>query len=715
MDAVAAEMATTLVRTSGSPVVTEAKDFSTSVLDINGEQIGFSGWVALHFVTAVPAREAVLRNYDVADIRPGDGFIANDPHTAGALHQGDIGIVMPYFADGELIAWGFVNEHVLDIGGGGTSGYAPEARDCFGEALRFPGVRIIRDGRILRDWELFFEQNVRVPGPVLNDIRSMIAAHNTGQMRISQLHGDYGAEDFDMLNAVNKDLTETMVRGRLARLPDGVYSARNWVEYDGHGEAKLYELGVELTIDGDTAVFRYWGDPQVDAFINATRSVAVGQTLTTLLCELLWDVPVNAGLWRPFTFDLGPVGTIVNAVAPAPTTQGHMETGMRINKIVSNLLAQAMSLADDPGIRSRTCAQPGNGVTSTTLSGVDKRTGQRTVMYPMSPPKCMGGPAQTGSDGLDTYGSQPAVGGSVPAVEMEELSSPVMVLWRKLIANSAGAGFRTGGRGLSTALTIVGADELTGTGFNSVAEVVPGGFAGGMPAGASHYTVLRDSNVPQLLAAGQLPGPANLSGRDARLPAKVGSLTVSEWDTFVFTTCGGGGLGDPLLRSEADIASDVANGRLTTQAAADVYGVVLSVNGSVDEHATHAARLQQRTARLGGPPSAESAPSEQSGIPLTSSVTVGVALRDGYWYCGVCQSRLNECGENYRLETTNREEDAAEHYEHLGMQIRPRPEEEPQVVIRSHFCPHCGYALSVDISLQGEPTLAAPRLVSPAK
>ena len=47
------EMAITLMRTSGSPVVTEALDFSTCILDKNVEQLAFAGFVTFHISTAI--------------------------------------------------------------------------------------------------------------------------------------------------------------------------------------------------------------------------------------------------------------------------------------------------------------------------------------------------------------------------------------------------------------------------------------------------------------------------------------------------------------------------------------------------------------------------------------------------------------------------------------------------------------------------------------
>src|SRR6266567_2208726 len=77
-------------------------------------EMAFSGYVTFHISTAVLGVEAVLRHMPVEEIHPGDGFMCNDPHTSGAIHQGDVGVVMPFFHDDQLVGWGYVNEHVLD-------------------------------------------------------------------------------------------------------------------------------------------------------------------------------------------------------------------------------------------------------------------------------------------------------------------------------------------------------------------------------------------------------------------------------------------------------------------------------------------------------------------------------------------------------------------------------------------------------------------------
>jgi N-methylhydantoinase B len=705
MEQVAREMGITLVRTSGSPVVTDAKDLSCTILDENHEQIGFSGYVSFHVATSVLAVEAILRNYELEDIRPGDAFIANDPHNSGAIHQGDVGIVMPYFIADELVGWGYVNEHLLDVGGSSVSGFAPEAKDVFSEALRFPGVRIVRDHQLSSDWELFIAGNVRAPVPVINDIRSMIAALHTGEDRYLKALEEYGLDRHREYCAINKQLSEQMIRNRIELLPDGVYRATEWVEYDGQGIDELHEFTLELTIAGDEIKFAYRGVPQVPAYINGAVPAMLGQTMTTIQMMFLYDVPVNAGLWPAFEFDLGPQGTIVNSVPPAPVSQSHIETGMRVNRIVANLLSQAMALSPSPEVRARVCGEPNNGTCCFVAAGTERGSGRPTVIFPVSPAGPLGGPAQTVVDGLDTYSTQCSPGFNMPSVETDESTGPIRVLWRRILPSSGGAGESRGGNGGTCALAIRGSERMAGAAFNSVAEIPPGGSGGGAPGAATGWHLVLGAALEEHDAAGEVVTEQNLGGAFKRMPAKTGSLVIEENDVFVVRAGGGGGLGDPLLRTAARVAKDVRDGYVSEAVAQGVYGVALTAALEVDEEATAARRAEIRRQRIGAEPARRLLPPER----LELGVSIGV--RNGNWICARCTETLGPLAANYRDACVSRSEPVTEVFGRRGMQVRGR--DENAVVLWEHFCPSCASSVRVDVALDGGPLPPAPELTEP--
>jgi N-methylhydantoinase B len=702
MDEIAREMGITLVRTSGSPVVTEAKDLSCSLLDERNEQIGFASFVGLHISTSVLGVEAVLGNYSMDEISPGDAFIVNDPHSSGALHEGDVGVIMPYYYEGKFVAWGYVNEHTIDVGGSGVSGFAAGARECFWEGLRFPAIRFMEGGKLSREWRLFIANNVRAQGAVLNDLRSMVAAVNTGQARLTSAIDQFGLEAHREYCAVNKALSEQMVRRRFTSLPDGVYRSTDWVEYDGLGEPLLLEISCEMTVEADEMRLAFRGVPQIEGPINGARPAVLGQSMNSLQCTLLYDVPANAGLWRAVEFDLGEPGTVVNSVSPAPVSYSHVGTGMRIDKVVRDALSQAMSLSEDPKVRSRVSSQPCEGVFLTTLAGIDRRSGFPTVLFPVAPTVGLGGPAQTTGDGQDTYSNTCNLGVSMAAVEMDEASSPVLVLWRKIQPSTGGAGITQGGHGMTTAFQIRGSDTMSGTGSNSAADVPPRGVGGGMPGAATEYKVLSDIGLDEHVANGLMPAPDTIGGRTHEIPANT-PLTVVEGDLFLVTNGGGGGLGDPLLRDPALVLRDVDDGYVDPRVARDIYGVVGGSGGEADMEATRDLRAKLREARLGAPPERDPLPVEQL------EVGIGVRAEDGHWACGYCAAELGATSDNYRSACAERRRPIVEVFGELGMKVRERATG-PVVVLSEYFCPECASCVRSDVGLEDSKLAPAPEL-----
>ncbi len=697
---IASEMAVTLMRTSGSPVVTDAKDFSTSILDDKAEQLTFAGHVTFHVSTAVAGVEAVLRNNPVEDIRPGDGFICNDPHTSGAIHQGDVGIVMPFFAGGKIVGWGYVNAHLLDVGGSAVSGFAAGAFDNYSEALAFPAVRVIRDGRLDEQWQKFIANNVRMSGTVINDIRSMIAANNVGSRRIAALVDEIGTDRFRALNEEGKNLSERAMRDIISCLPDGTYESVDWVEYDGRGHEGLYEIRVRLIVSGDEMTLQYRGGEQVDCFINGAWPAVVGQSWTTLLAQLAYDVPVNAGIWRPITFDLGPTGTIVNAVAPAPVTMSHIQTGMKINKLLADVFSQACSLSSDPKIAARVASQSAQDQTYFTAYGIDRRNGQPAMAFPMSVGMTTGGPAQTNSDGMEVYAAQCMSGCDMPDVELEETSQPGMILWRRIAQDTGGAGVTRGGLGVDTAMAILHCERMNGGAYTNTALIPPRGAAGGFPGAAAEWKLWRKTNLLEMLDTNVFPDADRITGEVPQGTATVTDFQINRGDIYDVIHGGGGGLGDPLRRAPALVASDVANGFVSDTVAREAYGVVLAADGQCDPAATDAQRRAIRAQRIGRAPTREVKADAPLFAPLRSS--------GGAWECSQCGEGLGPVERNWREAAVTTETDVASRFAQLHSQVRARLDGEP-VVMREHCCPACASSLGVDIALHGTAPLPGMR------
>jgi N-methylhydantoinase B len=697
------EMAITLMRTSGSPVVTESKDFSVCIMDRDVRQLAFSGWISFHVSTATLGVEAVLSRLGRDGLRQGDAFLCNDPHTSGAVHQGDVGVVMPYFHEGELVGFGYVNEHVLDIGGSAVSGFAPEARDCFAEALRFPGVRVAREGRLDPEWEAFIATNVRLPGPVLNDIRSMLAALNVGRERLAEVIEREGAERFEELNAAARELSRKAMEERISLLPDGVYESRTWDEYDARGVQEYHALSLTMTIEGGHMDLAFRGDPQVDCNINGAAPSVIGQSWSMLLCQLAWDIPVNSGIREPVSFDLGPEGTIVNAVAPAPVTMSHMETGMRVTRLVGDALSQACALSTDPGIAGRVSGQAGQTSAFGVAMGMDRRSNLPVMAFAGSTGMLSGGGAQTVGDGLDTYAAVAMTGSEIPDIEIEESMLPGLMLWRRISENTGGPGAYRGGLGAESAWVVLGSERMDGLAVTLFPTVPAQGAGGGLPGAGGSWHVLGDTNVLDLMDAGKAPLRDTVEGTISELPGKTASLRINRGDVFVAVNGGGGGVGDPLLREPALVARDISDGYVTAAQGAAVYGVVLAADGTADADATEGRRAEIRAARIGAAPSASA-----------GSEAVAVTLRraDGAWHCGACGHSLGT--EDWRAGATSVVAPVADRLEEFEMFVRaPIDGEGP--ILHDHFCPSCASRLGTDLTIGAAEPAGSARLGSSTK
>jgi N-methylhydantoinase B len=701
LDNLTQEMATTLVRTSGSPIVYEAKDFSTCFFDTAPEQLGFSGYVLFHIASSLLGTQAIVE-LEGEDLRPGDGWLCNDPRSAGAMHQADVAVIMPMFFEDELLGWGFSNVHVLDVGGVGVSGYAPGAHDVYQEGLRFPPIRIIQDSKIDRQWERFIAANVRAPGPVLNDIRSTIAANNVGAQRLRTLVRELGLDRYRELCVVNKSLTEDLFRERITRIPDGEYASIDWNEFDGHeGPDQLLELRVKMTISGSDMRLDFSGVPQIDAFINSAPGAVAGQAMSAILTTLAYgDFPINAGLWRPVTIDCGPEGTIVNSTDPAPCSNAHSEVGMRVCKLVKDVLSQAVSLSDDPTLRARVAGQAQDGGLAVNLFGPNQHQGQSVIFY-VDHFVGIGGGGQTFADGQDSYACTSMTGSGLQDVETHEALDPIHWLWRRVIPNSGGPGQFRGGLGMEQGFALRHVEQMAGAAFVEVAEAPPRGFGGGYPASTGGIANIVGTNLVELEEAGEQGDLDKLTGNRQLMRSKVGHMVVNRNDVQHWFSGGGGGLGDPLLRATQKVRQDVSDGYVTGRHAAEVYGVVTD-GDTVDGPGTEQKRAEIRRERIGAEPTAPLKP--------PASVGVSVVQKDGDWRCGYCNASLRSAGSNnWRTAALCREQPLSEAYERYGMYVRTRLEA-PGLLLREYFCSSCAGALSVDVATEGLEAYLAPVL-----
>jgi N-methylhydantoinase B len=597
LENIASEMGLVMMRSSGSPVIAEAVDFSTFIADATGDIVAYAGYITMYLGTARQAVRHILATVPSEEIHAGDLFICNDPFTTGNAHQVDVGVVRPIFAGEELVAWCWAEAHVVDFGGIAPGGFAPMATETYGEALRLPGVKIVDRGRIVGDIWRIIETNIRVPFMVLNDIRCFIAACNRCDDRMQELFDSYGLDTFRRYTGIARQQAEAAVRGRIASLPDGTWQADEYVEHNGHTDA-LYNVNCVLTIQGDEMTFDFRRSaPQADGFINCSAAITLGCATTPLLISLLCDVPINQGTLAPISVLTTP-GTVCDLQMPAPCSSGHLETGLRVCKVVTRLLAEVQAASSDPFIRDHVMAPWQDSWNGSVFYAPDE-SGQLVPFLDMHGGSSGGG-AMARADGLDVGGALAQPQNSIPDIEINELGYPVLYLWRRINAASGGAGRHRGGNGVDLAWTpwlTVGGQESV---FAACWQVPPPGILGGYPGAGSSFHLVSGARVDEALAQGSIPRSlADVHAEAVELASKQFGIAVGRGDILSMRSGGGGGLGDPLDRSVDEVANDLLAGAINPKTAEACYGAVIGTDGRVDATATRRRRGDIRAERSG--------------------------------------------------------------------------------------------------------------------
>src|SRR4051812_21682668 len=211
LTAIGYEAGIAIERTAMCPVVSETKDWAVSVFDAEGNLIVGTGYITIHFGCSTNAVRSTLKRH-AGTIRPGDVFVANDPHTDGGLHPQDVVVQRPAFVGDRLVGWVAVSAHMMDMGGMALGSFAPHATECYQEALRFPSVRLMRAGEEMVDTWAMIATNVRMPMLIEADLRALVVGCNVAVAKIEEVVTAMGCEEFALATRTLARATEEALR-----------------------------------------------------------------------------------------------------------------------------------------------------------------------------------------------------------------------------------------------------------------------------------------------------------------------------------------------------------------------------------------------------------------------------------------------------------------------------------------------------------------------
>jgi N-methylhydantoinase B len=465
------EQARALQRAAFSPIVREAGDLANALFDRRGRMVaqavtGTPG----HINSLARAAAAMLEEYPVETLQPGDVLITNDPYkTAGQLL--DVTVLTPVFRGGRVIACFGSTIHHTDVGG---YGIGAGARDVFEEGLWIPICRLLVAGERNPDVWKFILSNVREPQHMAGDLHAQIASAEVGARRLQQLCDDRGFDDIDALADEIIVRSEAATRAAIRALPAGTYRAASTLDLADGSEIAIH---VAVTVDPDAGeiLVDYTGSSAASPWgINVVRNYTHAYTTFTLRSVLNPDVPNNHGSLAPIKVE-APEGTIVNAVPPAPCTARHV-VGMFLPMPLLQALAQ---VAPD-----RVMAEGAGAVWTMQVSGThDDGRPFITAMFTYAG----GTGARAGKPGLSAV-SYPTGVSAVP-LEVVEASAPIRFLRKELRPGSGGRGAEEGGEGQVIEFTVDTSRPWVLNAVTSRLAHPPLGLLGGEPGAPGRFVV----------------------------------------------------------------------------------------------------------------------------------------------------------------------------------------------------------------------------------
>lgn len=696
------EHGSTIQRVSGSPVAMYALDLNPTIMTEDAEFVYVGPYMQYMSGVADTQVKWVLEyRSDNPGISDGDMFLANDPWV-GAPHQQDVMLICPVFWEGELFAWITNCLHQYDIGGVTPGSFCPAAESSFDEGISLPPVKIIEGMEIRRDIEEVYLRSSRKPEMVALDFRAQMVGNSSARKRLLELIRRYGpATVKGVMKKIIAD-SETSYLEKMARLPDGVWQDRTYVECCRPGDRQTYRVILTIRKKGDRLIFENEGTAPQDGAMNATYSGWRGSQIVAINQLLCWDQHfAPAGALRHIDFD-PTLGTFTCARHPASVSTAPVQA-MEISLYPTYNAMSKMIFSDPEMRRDIICIGGTSQWPATIFRGIDQ-WGERYGYILVDP---IGGAigAFSHADGISTGGQARTPICKMPNIEHTEQDFPVLFLYRKEVPDSGGAGKYRGGMSAESCFIPHNTESITQDTLSSGNATPTGtGMMGGYPGATNEYKYKRNSDIQSRIEAGQMVDDiSELNGEDVTLQLRQVDFQQQPVDVYAVVCSAAGGFGDPLDRDTKLVQMDIEGNAVTVEAAREIYGVIVDPDTlEVNQDATYKLRADRRHHRLKG----------YSGTPIRCNgeivihVTENLDLRSDagreVYCCAKCQTEVGLLGSNYKEHCIRIDEPVTKSNVLIGEPSR-FIDDTPE--FRQFSCPGCGTLIENEIAMRGEPVL----------
>jgi N-methylhydantoinase B len=536
------EMFFTLGRTSMSPIIYEVLDYATGITDAEGNLLtqgnGVTGFIGM---ISSMAKETLKKFRD--NLKPGDMIIINDSYKGGGTHLSDVGLVLPIFYEGKLVAFSGNKAHWTEVGGKDPGSFSNDATEIYQEGLQFPCVKLFDEGKLNQALVEMIQANVRYPELSISDMWAQIASLRIGEKRYLELIEKYGLETVLHTGEFLLNQGEKAAKNLIRQLPNGEYFAEDYIDSDGLGNGP-FKVQVKVTIEDERFICDFRGShPQVPGPVNCSYTTLVSDVRTVFLSVINDDQQINDGVFRPLEVITDP-GSIFSCERPAPMSS-YWESSAIGGDLVWKALAEVLPEKLGAGHFLSVC--------SVTLSGNHPDTNDPFLIVE---PSVGGWGASSKEDGAraqfcigdgETY--------NVP-VEIAESRYGVMVDEYSLNTEEAGTGEYIGGSGAIRSYKAMSDGQFVSVTYGRN-KFSPWGLNGGQDGSPNRFYVEKGD--------GTVDGPF---GVYARYPLNKG-------DVVKLVTGIGGGYGNPLDRDISQVIEDVKNQFFTVEQAKNIFGVII--------------------------------------------------------------------------------------------------------------------------------------------
>jgi N-methylhydantoinase B len=528
-------------------------DVSGGLLDAKGQLIAQgSRDVAVHVGALQPSTQAVIEDFGIDGLHPGDVFIFNDPYRGGT-HLPDVTLISPIFWGNDLVAFTATKGHWSDVGGPVPGSMNIMAADIHGEGLLIPPLKLVDAGQLRMDVRNLILSNMRLPIQVEADMVAHIEAAKTGERRLVALIEKYGIDTVLKAFSEELDRTEQELAQEILKCPEGSWETEDFIDYDPTApEAGPVRVSLRMTIQHSPPRIVYdmtGSGPPVRSGMNGTRSSTSG-ALVAGTKYIIPQPPMNAG-WLRLIQVILPDNSVVAAAYPYACCGEVSGAYEKAIACVIRLWAEVRPHRSFAGNFNLEYVMAG---------GVDDRPGREGNYYVYYHWHTGGWGGKYGSDGRDCGDAIFGLGILNQSVEVMERMWPVTFEAISPVRDSAGPGRWRGGVGLESVL------RIENEGGARVSYTADRGRKG--PGGPRGLFGGKDGVPIRIMRNVGTPG-------EQELDVYFADLQFGQGDTLYHVSSGGGGYGDPLDRDPEAVAADVLDGFVSLERAREDYGVVL--------------------------------------------------------------------------------------------------------------------------------------------